>query len=109
MTNDERRSDALAVIPRFELRTWSFGFDSGFGFRSSGFRPPTVNNYSKGRCIMLLANKINRRNRNRFDPSNVPTGSDATATLAIVTGKVVVTLSVACSLSGIPQILVQGA
>jgi hypothetical protein len=57
---------------------------------------------------MVRQTKKSRRNRNRFDPSNTPAGSDASATLAIVTGKVVVTLSVACSLSGIPQILVQG-
>jgi hypothetical protein len=57
---------------------------------------------------MIRTTKIHRRNRNRFDPSNVPTGADATASLAIVTGKVVVTLSVACNLTGIPQVLVQG-
>src|SRR5256885_58610 len=57
---------------------------------------------------MFLANKTHRRNRTRFDPSNVPAGADATATLAIVTGKVVMTLSVACSLKGIPQVFVQG-
>jgi hypothetical protein len=57
---------------------------------------------------MLQATKTHRRNRGRFDPSNVPVGSEATPTLAIVAGKVVVSLSVACSLSGIPQVLVQG-
>jgi hypothetical protein len=95
------------------MTEWPFAvsglsFDSEFWFRTSGFRPLPTQQLLERKCIMLLVNRINRRNRGRFDPSNVPAGSDATPTLAIVTGKVVVTLSVACSLKGIPQVRVQG-